>query len=190
MSGFLVMFLIICHSVLSIVVILLGVDGMRTMPLNNDMTNKEFGRIIARMSECLRRSIYIFEALLHILTLFYIPPYMKMCLLLFLLFITAYTINITMLKPDTCHMNDSQERRSLYRCRETHSLRTWIIYIIGLLILGCWSGVVLVVVVFHAVAELVISIMKHRIHPENGWKLLKNILNRNNLRKSKRPCFK
>lgn len=182
------MFLIVCHSVLSIVIILLGVSGMKMISLNNGMDSREFGGILALMCKSVRWNIYIFEALLHTITLFHIPPYMKTCLLIFVLFLTVFTTNSIMFDQNTGNMSDTQLRKSVYRCRDTHSLWTWVIYITSLLVIDCWSSIALIVIIFRASSEFLLCILKHRVHPDSGWGQLKSVLIQKGVHKSKRHC--
>ena len=159
-------------ATLSIIVSLLGIDGMKELCHRNKLDAYHINRVFDNMFTCTHIGAYFSGSMLCALSSSF-----DLTALPFVLIVAAATIGgVAYFTLFTGRQYGQNFHHILYSASQPLSLWTWVLYFIGLTMLDCWCAITSVSFGLLTIANLTIVCTKRFFQPHVGWQLLRATL--------------
>lgn len=157
------------NATLSIIVTLLGIDGMKELCQRNKLDADHINRVFENMFTCIHIGAYFSGVILIAMS----SPLDLTALSFVLVVATALIGGVAHFTLATGRHHDQNFHHILYDASQPLSLWAWVVYFIGLTVLDGWCAITGVSFGLLMVANLALVCMKRYFQPHVGWHLLR-----------------
>ena len=159
-------------ATLSIIVTLLGIDGMKELCHRNKLDADHINRVFENMFTCIHIGAYFSGVMLGVLS-----SSLDLTALWFVVIVaTAIIGGVAYFTLTERSHYDQKFHHILYNVSNPLSLWTWALYLIGLTMLDGWCAITGVSFGLLMVTNLTLVCMKQYFQPHVGWQLLRATL--------------
>lgn len=161
------------NVILSIVVTLLGIDGMKELCRRFKLDASDTACVFEKMLTYLHVGMYFFGVIISALS-----SSLNLTAPLFVLgvasAITSGVLHFALFAKKQHH--DQDFHHILYNASRPLSLRTWVLCLIGLTVLDCWCAMTCISFGILVVSNFTLMYVKYQFQPHIGWQLLRATL--------------
>lgn len=185
-SGVTFLCAVFLSATLSIIVTLLGIDGIKELCRRNKLDADHINRVFDNMFTCIHIGAYFSGVMLSA-----VSSSFDLTATMFVLIVAAATIGgVAYFTVFTGKHYNQNFHHILYSASQPLSLWAWVIYFIGLTMLDCWCAITGVSFGLLMLANLTLVWMKRCFQPHVGWQLLRVTLKHGTLDIHEAPSSK